>query len=170
MKKILILVIAVLLSWGCAAPDENGSVALDGPVLESMSRDGNLEFNGVVVNSGNKPVHSVYVVMMLRDKHAISCRPSLRLRASATDLQRYSVLSFSECSAPRPECSLAWLNDTQTSRASMQTTGSMNGNGKFYRLRDKRFSRNSKNLLRKGKNSHEEKYDDHDDSAALIRS
>jgi len=68
MKKILILVIAVLLSWGCAGPDENGSVVLDGPVLESMSRDGNLEFNGVVVNSGNKPVHSVYVVMMLRDK------------------------------------------------------------------------------------------------------
>ncbi|HEX9830871.1 MAG TPA: hypothetical protein VGA94_04210, partial [Thermodesulfobacteriota bacterium] len=67
MKKILILVIAVLLSWGCAGPDENGSVVLDGPVLESMSRDGTLEFNGVVVNSGNKPVHSVYVVMMLRD-------------------------------------------------------------------------------------------------------
>jgi hypothetical protein len=67
MKKIIFVLIVVLFSWGCAGPNENGSVVLDGPMLESMNRDGNLEFNGVVVNSGNKPVHSVYVVMMLRD-------------------------------------------------------------------------------------------------------
>ena len=67
MKKFFILLIAVFLFWGCAGPDENGSVVLDGPVLESMNKDGNLEFNGVIVNSGDKPVRSVYVVIMLRD-------------------------------------------------------------------------------------------------------
>jgi hypothetical protein len=68
MKKICILLIAVFLFWGCAGPGEDGSVVVDGPVLESMNKDGNLEFNGVVVNSGDKPVHSVYVVIMLRDE------------------------------------------------------------------------------------------------------
>lgn len=68
MKKFFILLIAIFLFWGCAGPGGNGSVVVDGPILESMNKEGNLEFNGVVVNSGDKPVHSVYVVIMLRDE------------------------------------------------------------------------------------------------------
>lgn len=67
MKKVFILLTAFFLFWGCAGPDENGSVVLDGPILESINKDGNFEFNGVIVNSGDKPVRSVYVVIMLRD-------------------------------------------------------------------------------------------------------
>jgi len=66
-KSFVLLTIFVLLLWSCAGPDENGSVVLDGPILESINRDGNLEFNGAVVNSGDKPVRNVYVVIMLRD-------------------------------------------------------------------------------------------------------
>jgi len=67
MKKIIVAMLVCYLLWGCAGPNQDGSVVLDGPVLESMNRDGNLEFNGVVVNSGEKAVKSVYVVIMLRD-------------------------------------------------------------------------------------------------------
>ncbi|HXG30520.1 MAG TPA: FxLYD domain-containing protein [Thermodesulfobacteriota bacterium] len=70
MKRPLALLITlmVLFFWSCAGPDENGTVVLDGPILESINRDGNLEFNGAVVNSGDRPVRNVYVVIMLRDE------------------------------------------------------------------------------------------------------
>ncbi len=67
MRKYIVVLMVFFLLWGCAGPNQNGSVVLDGPILESMNRDGNLEFNGVVVNSGEKAVKSVYVVIMLRD-------------------------------------------------------------------------------------------------------
>ncbi|HEX3036840.1 MAG TPA: hypothetical protein VHT73_17260 [Thermodesulfobacteriota bacterium] len=68
MKKIVIFFAALFLLWGCASPNKDGTVKLDGPVLESVNKEGNLEFNGVVMNTGNKPVHSVYVVIILRDQ------------------------------------------------------------------------------------------------------
>ncbi len=70
MKKLLILLITSLsLLWACASPDETGSVTLDGPILESINQDGNLEFNGAVVNSGDTPVNSVEVVLILKDEN-----------------------------------------------------------------------------------------------------
>ena len=42
------------------------SVQLDGPILESMDTDGNLEFNGALINTGDSPVRSVYVVIVLK--------------------------------------------------------------------------------------------------------
>jgi hypothetical protein len=69
MKKLFIFITVVMLFLGaCAGPEVDGSVTLDGPILESINREGFLEFNGVVVNSGDTPVKSVYVVMMLRDE------------------------------------------------------------------------------------------------------
>lgn len=69
MKKyILILIVVLLAGWGCANPDGSGTVALDGPILESVDRDGNLEFNGAVINTGDTPVGSVYVVIVLKDE------------------------------------------------------------------------------------------------------
>jgi hypothetical protein len=69
MKKLLILftLSLVCLFWACGNPNEANSVALDGPILQSISKDGKLEFNGVVVNSGDKPVRSIFVVMILKD-------------------------------------------------------------------------------------------------------
>ncbi|HZX14682.1 MAG TPA: FxLYD domain-containing protein [Thermodesulfobacteriota bacterium] len=71
MKKVLILLLITSLSllWACAGPDETGSVTvtLDGPILESINQEGNLEFNGAVVNSGDTPVNFVEVVLILKD-------------------------------------------------------------------------------------------------------
>lgn len=70
MKKVLILLIASLsLFLACASPDETGSVNLDGPILESINQEGNLEFNGAVVNSGDTPVNFVEVVLILKDEN-----------------------------------------------------------------------------------------------------
>ena len=70
MKKVLILLITSLsLFWACASPDETGSVTLDGPILESINQEGNLEFNGAVVNSGDTPVNFVEVVLILKDEN-----------------------------------------------------------------------------------------------------
>ncbi len=69
MKKyILILTILMLTGWGCGAPNESGTVALDGPILESVDRNGDLEFNGAVINNGDEAVGSVYVVIVLKDQ------------------------------------------------------------------------------------------------------
>jgi hypothetical protein len=68
MKKLFILLIALLsLFWACGSSNDAGSVTLDGPILESINEEGNLEFNGAVVNSGDIPVSSVEVVMILKD-------------------------------------------------------------------------------------------------------
>lgn len=71
MKKVLILLLISSLSlfWACAGPDETGSVTLSGPILESINQDGNLEFNGAVVNSGDTPVNFVEVVLILKDEN-----------------------------------------------------------------------------------------------------
>ena len=69
MKKyILILAILSVAGWGCGTPNENSTVVLDGPILESVDRNGNLEFNGAVINNGDEPVGSVYVVIILKDQ------------------------------------------------------------------------------------------------------
>jgi hypothetical protein len=69
MKKLTSLVIVtsllMILIWGCAPSNQDGTVALDGPILESINQDGNLQFNGSVVNNGDNPVHSVYVLITL---------------------------------------------------------------------------------------------------------
>ncbi len=71
MKKAMSLLISglllIVLSWGCAAPNDSGVVTLDGPILESINQDGNLQFNGSVANNGASPVHSVFVLITLLD-------------------------------------------------------------------------------------------------------
>jgi hypothetical protein len=70
MKKYILfpLLLALIVVWGCASPNNEGSVQLDGPILESTDGNGNLEFNGSVINTGDKPVNSVYVVIILKDR------------------------------------------------------------------------------------------------------
>ena len=70
MKKYLIVFLAIVLfAWGCDSPEDNGTVALDGPILESVNSDGQFEFNGAVINNGPDPVQSVYVVIVLMDEN-----------------------------------------------------------------------------------------------------
>src|SRR3972149_8755682 len=74
MKKVLrFLITSLSLFWACASPDETGSVTgsvtQDGPILESINQEGNLEFNGAVVNSGDTPVNFVEVVLILKDEN-----------------------------------------------------------------------------------------------------
>jgi hypothetical protein len=71
MRKFIISLLLVVSSifWACGDPNQTGSVALDGPVLESINKDGKLEFNGVVTNSSDKAVKSIYVVMILKDSN-----------------------------------------------------------------------------------------------------
>jgi hypothetical protein len=68
LASLLILTCFLMISvWGCAPSNQDGSVALDGPILESINQDGNLQFNGSVVNDGDSPVHSVFVFITLMD-------------------------------------------------------------------------------------------------------
>ena len=69
MKRFSFLLIMFVISvfLGCAETDVDGAVSLDGPILESVSQDGNLQFNGSVVNNGDSPVKSVFVVITLMD-------------------------------------------------------------------------------------------------------
>ena len=70
MKKYILLIITVLLMvWGCDSPENDGAVALDGPILESVDSNGILEFNGAVINTGNALVQSIYVVIVLKDEN-----------------------------------------------------------------------------------------------------
>ena len=59
----------MLFAWGCDSPDDDGLVGLDGPILESIDSNGLLEFNGAVINNGDSPVKSVYVVIILKDEN-----------------------------------------------------------------------------------------------------
>ena len=69
MKKYILLIITVLLmAWGCDSLENDGAVALDGPILEGVDSDGILEFNGAVINTGDTPVQSIYVVIVLMDE------------------------------------------------------------------------------------------------------
>jgi hypothetical protein len=70
MKKIIFAAILMFFigALGCDSPNENGVVQLDGPILESMDADSNLEFNGALINTGESPVRSVYVVIVLKDQ------------------------------------------------------------------------------------------------------
>lgn len=71
MKRIMSLIILAsfltMIIWGCASPNQDGVVTLDGPILESINQDGNLQFNGSLVNNGDSPVHSVFVLITLMD-------------------------------------------------------------------------------------------------------
>jgi len=70
MKRLVMAVFLLLFiaALGCDSPNGDGAVQLDGPILESMDADGNMEFNGAVINTGNTPVKSVYVVIVLKDQ------------------------------------------------------------------------------------------------------
>lgn len=69
MKKYILVVLAIMFfAWGCDSPDDDGVVGLDGPILESVDSNGMLEFNGAVINNGDAPVQSVYVVIVLKDE------------------------------------------------------------------------------------------------------
>lgn len=70
MKKYLLIVLTIMFFvWGCDSPEDNGVVGLDGPILESVDSNGMLEFNGAVINNGDTPVQSVYVVIVLKDEN-----------------------------------------------------------------------------------------------------
>jgi len=68
MKKYFLIIFAIMFfAWGCDSHEDNGVVGLDGPILESIDSNGMLEFNGAVINNGDAPVQSVYVVIVLKD-------------------------------------------------------------------------------------------------------
>lgn len=70
MKKYFLLLFAIMFfAWGCDSPEDDGVVGLDGPILESVDSNGMLEFNGAVINNGDTPVQSVYVVIVLKDEN-----------------------------------------------------------------------------------------------------
>ena len=53
---------------GCIESENDSFIELDGPILESINQDGQLEFNGVIVNNGEVAVESVFVVIILKDE------------------------------------------------------------------------------------------------------
>jgi hypothetical protein len=71
MKKTVFAVILLMVFAfsACDSPNGNGVVVQDGPILESIDAEGNLEFDGAVMNTGDTPVKSVYVVIVLKDQN-----------------------------------------------------------------------------------------------------
>ena len=72
MKRLIVL-LAFLLSAGVLSGCDSLSsdeefVVLDGPILETVAKTGEFEFNGAVTNISNKPVTSVFVVILLKDE------------------------------------------------------------------------------------------------------
>lgn len=71
MKKLILLpflTVVVLFIYSCGVPEAgSGAISLDGPILESVNRDGSLEFNGAVINTSPEPVKNVFVVIILKD-------------------------------------------------------------------------------------------------------
>ncbi|HSG30525.1 MAG TPA: FxLYD domain-containing protein [Thermodesulfobacteriota bacterium] len=68
MRYLLTLIFCVFLLAGCIQSENDGFVELDGPILESVNKEGQLEFNGVIVNNGDVAVQSVFVVIILKDE------------------------------------------------------------------------------------------------------
>ena len=71
-----VFIISLLLSVfliGCdGTGDNNGGVVLDGPILETISRTGEFEFNGAVINISDESVSSVFVLIELIDENGIT--------------------------------------------------------------------------------------------------
>ena len=71
-RYIPLLILSILLSFSLAACDgvgeDGGAVVLDGPILETVARTGQFEFNGAVINISNEPVSSIFVLIILRDE------------------------------------------------------------------------------------------------------
>ncbi len=74
-RYIPVFIISLLLSAfliGCDGTSDNGGVVLDGPILETISRTGEFEFNGAVINISDVPVSSIFVLIELIDENGIT--------------------------------------------------------------------------------------------------
>ena len=69
---ILSLLLSVFLIGCDGTGDNGGAVVLDGPILETISRTGEFEFNGAVINISDESVSSVYVLIELIDENGIT--------------------------------------------------------------------------------------------------
>lgn len=68
MRYLITIFLSGFLFLGCIQSDNDSFVELDGPILESVNSEGDLVFNGVVVNNGDVAVESVFVVIILKDE------------------------------------------------------------------------------------------------------
>ena len=71
MKRIAFipfLIVFFLSLYSCGVPGSgNNAVVLDGPILEGVGKNGDIEFNGAVINTSADPVKNIYVVIILKD-------------------------------------------------------------------------------------------------------
>ena len=67
MMKFLFILFFALTITGCVESGDNSMVQLDGPILESVDKNGDIEYDGAVTNIGDNPVESVYIVIILKD-------------------------------------------------------------------------------------------------------
>lgn len=66
--KIVLLLLFILTVLGCDGSVER-SVILDGPIMETVTETGELEYNGALINISDKAVSSVFVVIILKDEN-----------------------------------------------------------------------------------------------------
>ena len=75
-RYIQVFILSLLLSVfliGCDGTSDNGGgVVLDGPILETISRTGEFEFNGAVINISDVPVSSIFVLIELIDENGVT--------------------------------------------------------------------------------------------------
>ena len=68
MRYFIAILLSCFLLTGCIESENDSFVELDGPILESVNKEGQLEFNGVLVNNGDVAVESVFVVIIIKDE------------------------------------------------------------------------------------------------------
>ncbi len=66
---VFLFIVSLVVSSCGTTDSEEGFVVLDGPILEGVSEEGNLEFYGAVINTSNEIVRNVYVVILLKDQN-----------------------------------------------------------------------------------------------------
>lgn len=66
--QIVLLLLFILTMLGCDGSVER-SVILDGPIMETVTETGELEYNGALINISDKSVSSVLVVIVLKDEN-----------------------------------------------------------------------------------------------------
>ncbi len=64
---VVLLLLFALTVLGCDGSVER-SVILDGPIMETVTETGELEYNGALINVSDKSVSSVLVVIILKDE------------------------------------------------------------------------------------------------------
>ena len=68
MKFFTILLLSLLLSISCDSLLPSSKISLQGPVLETINQEGNLEYIGKIINNSGEKIENVSLRYIVKDK------------------------------------------------------------------------------------------------------